>query len=333
MEKKRNNILVTGASGFVGQYLLERLIQTNCDKIVAVHNNPLKESTKIRCGDNIIWKNTNLIKDDCGELLIDIDVVFHLAGYSSIATSKDEIDTMESVNIDVTKKLAEKCLPLSVRHFIFVSSVSACEGCPSERIDETNGVPITPYGDSKKRAEDILFEIADGQYAVTILRPTALFGEYHQGSLYELVKSIKYHRFVIFGSGNNLTNFYYIRDFIELLINVKDNNKAFNQVFIASDNAFRLIILIEWIVVSLKYKYYIVKMPLWVGYLVGYIFDITSLFTKISFPFSLRRLKAMTRDVVYSNRKIKNILDIKQIYGVQQGINNTIEWYDNNGLL
>ena len=330
---KRNNILVTGASGFVGQFLLDRLIQTDCNKIVAMHHKPLSKSVKERFGDQITWENTDLLSGDCCGLLTDIDIIFHLAGYSSVSSSKEEIDYLQKVNVDITESLAVDCVASPVRQFIFVSSIAVCENSFSKRIHETNGIPITPYGISKKRAEDLLIKIADGHYAVTILRPTALFGEYHKGSLYELVKSIKYHRFVIFGSGNNLTNFYYIRDFIELLINVKDNNKAFNQVFIASDNAFRLIILIEWIVVSLKYKNYIVKMPLWVGYLVGYIFDITSLFTKISFPFSLRRLKAMTRDVVYSNRKIKNILDIKQIYGVQRGINNTIEWYDNNGLL
>ena len=95
-----------------------------------------------------------------------------------------------------------------------------------------------------------MIKIADGHYAVTILRPTALFGEYHKGSIYELVKSVNNRRFVLFGSGKNLTNFYYIRDFIEILVNVIDNNRAFNQVFIASDDAIQLNILISWIAES-----------------------------------------------------------------------------------
>jgi nucleoside-diphosphate-sugar epimerase len=330
---KRNNILVTGASGFVGQFLLERLIQTDCNMIVALHNKSLKKSIRERCGDKIIWKNTNLVSDDCCGLLTDIDIVFHLAGYSSVFSSKEEIDLLQRVNVGVTKKLAEECLTSPVRQFIFVSSISVCECSVSEVIDETNGTPVTPYGDSKKKAEDTLIEIADGHYAVTILRPTSLFGEYHKGSIYELVQSVKFHRFVIFGSGNNMTNFYYIRDFIELLINVKDNNRAFNQVFIASDNAFQLVTLIEWIVESLKCRSYILKVPVWIGYIAGFILDVIAYLTNKTFPFSLRRLRAMTRDVVYLNRKSINTLNVKPKYGVHQGIINTIEWYDNNGLL
>ena len=216
---KRNNILVTGASGFVGQFLLERLIQTDCNKIVAMHKKPLNKSLKERFDDQITWINTDLASGDCSKLLSNIDIIFHLAGYSSVSTSKEEIDNLQKVNVDITEKLAVDCIASPVRQFIFVSTIAVCENSFSRIIHETNGFPITAYGISKKRAEDLLIKIADGHYAVTILRPTALFGEYHKGSIYELVKSINKRRFVMFGSGENLTNFYYIRDFIEILIN------------------------------------------------------------------------------------------------------------------
>ena len=203
-----------------------------------------------------------------------------MVGYSSIIETPSEISKLDLINVNITKNLAEACVNSDVKHFIYVSSIAACEFSDYETIDENNGFPTTYYGFSKKRAEDTLFKIDNRQFSVTILRPTALFGENHKGSIYELIKSIKKNRFVIFGSGNNLTNFYYIRDFIEILINVKDNNKAFNQVFIASDEAFQLVILIEWIVVSLKSRNIILKIPIWIGYLVGYIFDAISYFTK-----------------------------------------------------
>ena len=148
---KRNNILVTGASGFVGQFLLERLIQIDCNKIVAMHHKPLSKSVKERFGDQITWENTDLLSGDCCGLLTDIDIVFHLAGYSSVFSSKEEIDLLQRVNVGVTKKLAEECLTSPVRHFIFVCSIAVCECSFSEVIDETNGTPITPYGDSKKK--------------------------------------------------------------------------------------------------------------------------------------------------------------------------------------
>lgn len=330
---KRKNILVTGATGFVGQFLLERLVQTDCNKIVAMHHNPLNKSIQERFGDQINWNNSDLVSGDCGELLSDIDIIFHLAGYSSVSSSKEEIDYLQKVNVELTEGLAANCVASPVRQFIFVSSIAVCENSFSKIIHETNGTPITPYGISKKRAEDLLIKHADGHYAVTILRPTALFGEHYKGRIYELVKRINNRRFVIFGSGENLTNFYYIRDFIEILIKVIDNNRAFNQVFIASDNTFQLNILISWIVESLKCRKYILKVPIWMGYIAGFILDILARLTNKTFPFSLRVLKAMTRDVTYSNRKILYSLNVKGIYGVRQGIINTITWYHKSGLL
>ena len=330
---QRNNILVTGASGFVGQFLLERLIQADCNKIVAMHHKPLSKSVIKRFGNKVTWRNTDLVSGDCFELLSDIDIIFHLAGYSSISSSKEEIDYMQIVNVDMTENLAAQCVSSPIRQFIFVSTIAACESSLSGIIHETNGIPITPYGVSKKRAEDLLIKIAEGHYAATILRPTALFGEYHKGSIYELVKSINKRRFVMFGSGENLTNFYYIRDFIEILIKVIDNNRAFNQVFIASDNAFQLNILISWIAESLKCSKFFLKIPIWIGYIVCYCLSVIERLTNKKFSFSLRRLKAMNRDVIYSNRKILYALNVANKYGVQQGIKNTIDWYHKREIL
>ena len=330
---KRNNILVTGASGFVGQFLLERLIQTDCNKIVAMHKKPLNKSLKERFDDQITWNNTDLVSGDCCGLLSDIDIIFHLAGYSSVSTSKEEIDYLQKVNVDITEKLAVDCIASPVRQFIFVSTIAVCENSFSRIIHETNGFPITAYGISKKRAEDLLIKIADRHYAVTILRPTTLFGEHRKETIYELVKSVKNKKFAIFGSGENHTNFYYIRDFIEILINVKDNNMALNQVFIASDNAFQLNILISWIAESLKCRKFFLKIPIWIGYIVCYFLYVIERLTNKKFSFSLRRLKAMNRDVIYSNRKILYALNVANKYGVQQGINNTIDWYHKRGIL
>ena len=118
-----------------------------------------------------------------------------------------------------------------------------------------------------------------------------------------------------------------------MLINVKDNSNAFNEVFIAADDAFKLNVLISWIVESLKCKIYIPKAPIWMGFIAGYILDFLARLTNKIFLFSLCRLKAMIRDVMYSNRKILYTLSVKNKYGVEQGIKNTVEGYHKSGLL
>ena len=77
----------------------------------------------------------------------------------------------------------------------------------------------------------------------------------------------------------------------------------------------------------------LLKLPVWMGFIASYILDILTCLTKITFPLSLRRLKAMTQDVTYSNKKIIYTLNVKAKYGIQQGIINTITWYHKSGLL
>ena len=72
---------------------------------------------------------------------------------------------------------------------------------------------------------------------------------------------------------------------------------------------------------------------MWIGYIAGYFLDILARLTKKTFPFSLHRLKAMTRNVLYSNKKILHVLNVKNKYGVQQGIKFTVKWYHQNRLL
>ena len=49
--------------------MLERLIQTDCDKIVAMHKKPLNKSIKERFDDQITWNNTDLVSGDCCGLI------------------------------------------------------------------------------------------------------------------------------------------------------------------------------------------------------------------------------------------------------------------------
>ena len=69
------------------------------------------------------------------------------------------------------------------------------------------------------------------------------------------------------------------------------------------------------------------------GFIASCILDILTCITKNTFALSLRRLKAMTHDVTYSNNKIIYSLNVKAKYGIQQGIINTITWYHKSGLL
>ena len=328
-----NKILITGGSGFVGRFLIEELLQDGNNAIIAMYNNSeVPEVFKNSLG-NLKWIKTDLVNDDLSEALSGIDVVYHLAGYSTTESSPMVLERLNSINVIATQRIADACVSSKVRHFIFVSSIAVCESSLEPVIDECNGYPLTPYGVSKKRAEDILIDRAKGSYELTILRPSALFGEYHEGSVYELVKKIQEKRFVIFGSGKSFTNFLYIRDFSNLLVSVQFDPRAYGQIFIAADKSFHLKVVVSWIVDALNSNLRVMMVPSWVGYILASIFDVVSLVLNRSLPFSRRRLGAMLNRTTYSNSKVTSIIGVDCKYGVKKGLLTTINWYRDSGML
>jgi nucleoside-diphosphate-sugar epimerase len=330
---KKNRILVTGASGFVGKFLIEKLINNEDNIIVALYNNSVVSELYQDPNNRISWVKIDLVVDNLRDILLDIDIVYHLAGYSSNGSTSEELNLLNKLNVIVTKRLANACKLSFIKHFVFVSSIAVCESSMDLIIDENNGLPLTPYGKSKKKAEKLLISISKGHYKYTILRPTALFGEYHRGSVHELIKQIQQKRFVIFGSGSSLTNFYYIKDFIDILEFVCCNKNAYNKIFIASDSPYTLNVIVSWILNCLNYKKSIIRLPIWIGYFVASVFELSSLLINKPLLFSYRRLNAMTNKKSFSNNRISRIIGMNCRYGVHKGIISTIRWYKKNGIL
>ena len=326
-------ILVTGASGFVGSFLLDKLLDEGKLEIIALHNRPLTKETLNRYGSKVCWVELDITSDDLSSVVSGVDAVFHLAAYSSIGNSSADCQKLEKVNVEGTKRLALISKKSNVRHFIFVSSVAACEAGKEVEITEFNGFHITPYGKSKKDAEDFLLSISGSGFEVTVLRPSALFGENHTGSIYELAKKIQQRRFVLFGDGLNPTNFYYIRDFVNMLVAVLGNPKTFGEVFIAADKAYPLKDFINWVVSNMLEERQVYRIPLWVGRSVGLLFDVVSRLTGKNLPFSTRRFRAMTRYTVYVNDKLINTIGNQHTMGVRNGLKRTIAWFRQTGML
>jgi nucleoside-diphosphate-sugar epimerase len=329
-----HKILITGASGFVGCFLLERLLITVKDdvQIIALHSRELDPSLANRFSGRVSWLRLDITRANMAAVTSDVDAVYHLAAYSTIHESEDERRRLDLVNVQGTARLLEACKAAGVTHFVFVSSVAACESGPAELIDEENGLPVSTYGKTKKAAEKLVLDSADDTFKVTVLRPTALFGEDHLGSIYELTMAIDRGRFVIFGDGANNTNFYYVRDFVELLVMVLHNPAAFGKIFIASDTPCTLENLANYISAELG-GVRVPKIPEFLGVGIAISCDVLSKAFGMKLPLSYRRYRAMTMNRIYSNRKMIEVIGLPPKYGVQTGIKNTIEYFRRAGLL
>ena len=325
-------LLLTGASGFVGSHVLRRLVASGAD-VVAVHNRELDASLRREFADRVHWTRVDLTGDVPAELLRDVHAVLHVAGYASMSQEAVEVERMERLNVKATRRLVSLSKQVGVRQFLYVSSIAACEIGAGPVIDEVSGAPRTAYGRSKRDAESEVLACGDSGFAVTVLRPTALFGEHHLGSVYELVRTIDRGRFFLIGDGSNRTNFYYVQDFVEALLAALDNPAAYGQTFIASDEPRPLRALVHDIQVALGAKRAVRRLPLSFGLAAGALCDAISKVTGKALPLSSARVRAMTRDCAYVNDKLRTTLGVVPRIGITAGLRKSIEWYREAGLL
>ena len=162
-------IAITGKNGYIAsslkKYFDENDIEARC---VSVRSEP----------DENLFDNT--------------DVVIHAAGI--VHNKKADPALYENVNVKLTEKLAALAKKNGVKHFIFFSTMSVYGLTTGEINGDTPLLPKNDYGKSKLAAEKILFDMADGNFKVTVIRPPMVYGKNCPGnyrSLSKLVKTVK----------------------------------------------------------------------------------------------------------------------------------------------
>jgi len=224
------NVLVTGATGFVGQHLIEYL-KLNGYNIKAISRNLILGVDTVIC---------DFLKDDIPDnALKGIDIVFHLAGYAHDLKSESGIEqTYQKINVDITAKLLSLSVKNNVKKFIFVSSVKAGgvsrQGkCATEKsLSEPDGV----YGKTKREAELKILETGrESSMHVSILRPALIYGPKVKGNLQLMMQGIKKGWFPPLPEIGNRRSMIHVDDIVRALLLLANNKKSNGEVFIATD--------------------------------------------------------------------------------------------------
>lgn len=176
-----SHILVTGASGFLGNYLLQALSDRGYRHIRAVY----KETGPGAGPDGIDWRRGDLMDPHFAEACLEgIDYVFHAAGM--VSYHKRDRQLLQRINVELTGQLVNLCLDQDIRGLVFFSSTAALgrkkDGTPADesatwqRQDDTSD-----YGRSKFLAELEVWRGAAEGLPVLVLAPSVLVGHARQG--------------------------------------------------------------------------------------------------------------------------------------------------------
>ncbi|MCX8854925.1 NAD-dependent epimerase/dehydratase family protein [Vibrio parahaemolyticus] len=220
------NVLLTGATGFVGLHVVNYIDEVKC--VVRINETH---------SFSYVYELESIDRNsDWSGAFENIDAVIHLAG---VAHSKNaSVKCFNSVNYDGTIQLANEAVKAGVKRFVFVSSIGV-NGTSTHELPFTESsipFPHNSYAQSKYDAECGLKKIAkETGLEVVIVRPTLVYGPSAPGNFGMLTKLIHKIPLLPFGMANNRRDFIAVQNLADLLVICANHPDAAGHTFLASD--------------------------------------------------------------------------------------------------
>ncbi len=308
-------ILVTGASGFVGQCLIKALKLKNISfvGIVRQFSHPnfdgMAEVADFSIPD--IWQKP----------LTHCDIVIHLAARVHVMreVTENPLEAFLSVNLHGTLNLAQAAAKAGVKRFIYVSSIKVngeyTENKPFSEHDIPN--PQDPYANSKYQTEIKLLELAKTTaMEVVIIRPPLVYGAEVKANFLQLMSLVKRSFPLPLACIKNQRSMIYVGNLVDAIITCATHPKAANQLYLVSDN--ELVStpqLVRELAHALGKKSLVLPFPIFLMKFLAWLFGKST------------TVDRLTQSLVIDISKIRKELDWEPPHTMEQGLIATAEWF------
>lgn len=323
---------VTGATGFLGSHLVDRLLEEGWE----VH-------ALVRKSSSLRWLHGKAVNIHYGDVtgeergleegLRGVDVCFHLAGV--ILAPQREM--YFRINAEGTRNLMETTLRVNpkIKRVVVVTSLAAHgPGLNDDLATEDQACrPITPYGESKRDAELIALQYKD-RLPVTIIRPPAIYGPRDKAIL-NYFKIAKTGFMPVPWGRETQLNLVHVRDVVTGILLAAAKDGADGEVFFVGDKRNYSWDEIVGIIESAGDKRIRrLRVPTPVAYVVGAMGQIFSLLTgKIVYASMANIRNFVQRNWALDISKAERLLGYQPACSLEEGIKETLDWYRREGWI
>jgi nucleoside-diphosphate-sugar epimerase len=323
--------LITGATGFVGSHLAERLIERG--RAVRCLVRPTSNLKYLKRPE-IEFAHGGLDETTDWDAALDgVDTIYHVAGLTFARRAKDYF----TVNHRGTEALLAAAIKRrnQIKKFTLVSSLAAIgPGRDGKPVDEdTEASPITPYGRSKLMGEEAV-KAASDLLPFTIVRPPAVYGP-RDYALYEFFKSLARGLSPMIGRDDKQISLVHARDLADGIILAGESEASTGRAyFISSAEVYSMRAVADKIAGMLGRRARTIAIPRTVAFGVAVAAE--------AFAALTRKPPVINRDKVTdlsqrcwgcSIERARRELGYSPKISLDEGLSETIEWYKGEGWL
>jgi nucleoside-diphosphate-sugar epimerase len=320
-------ILITGGTGFIGYYLIERLIKENTVKCLVRKNSNIKFLDNL--GVELAYGDLKDIKS-LKNAVKDIDSLFHLAAAFGKHLPRH---VYFDVNAKGTKNLLSVCEEVErIIHCSAVGVYGPIQNPPANENFPYN--PSNPYEESKCEGEKIAINYINKGYPITIIQPAVVYGPRDISNIFKLFKAIKNQRFRIIGNGENLVHLVYVENLIDgLVLSLKEKKSIGEKYIIADETAVTFLELSQTIADTENVNLPKIKIPVSAAKISAYFFETIRKIMEFDPPLTKDRVNFLTENHAYDISKAKKELGFMPKVSLEEGVKRSVEWYKTNGFL
>ena len=329
-------ILITGASGFIGSFIVEEALRRGFETWAAVRKSSSREWLKderINFIELNLSSKAQLVEQLKGKAF---DYVVHAAGVTKCLNKAD----FRRINTEGTKNLVDALIEtgMPLKRLVFVSSLSVFgaikEQQPYEEIRESDmPQPNTEYGRSKLAAEQYLDSLGS-RIPYIILRPTGVYGP-KEKDYFIMAKSIKQHSDFAVGYRQQDITFVYVEDVVQAIFLALEKGENGRKYFLSDGQVYQSATFSKLIHEALGRPWWIrLTVPEWVLRIVTFCGEYTGRMTgKVTAlnndKYNILRQRNWRCDIEPARKELgyqpKVMLD--------EGVKRTIKWYQEHGWL
>ena len=330
----KEKILITGASGFIGSFIVEEALNRGFEVWAAVRKSSSRQflqDERLRLIE-LDLDSENRLKEQMKDCRF--DYVVHAAGVTKCLNKAD----FRRINTEGTKHLVKalSALDMPLKRFVYLSSLSIMgairEQQPyTEILESDTPKPNTAYGKSKLEAEQWL-ETQNIPYI--ILRPTGVYGP-RERDYFMMAKSIKAHTDFAVGYKQQDITFVYVTDVIQAVFLALENGQTGRKYFLSDGKVYQSSTFSDLIRHELGNPWWIrITAPIWllriitffgefVGHLTG---QVTALNND---KYNIMRQRNWRCDIEPARQELGYQPKVK----LEEGVRRSIQWYKENKWL